>query len=211
MRCTVWLGTRSFAERHGLPPVVGSSQGDALAGSPRGIRAQTAPSPRLWPILLGALLAVVAAALMPASALAATKTWSGLGGNANWSNPGNWVEGVAPVANDDLMFPAGASGLSNTNNLTPGTTFHSIAIGGSGYILTGNAVTIADGSVIVAFLPNGTTSTINLPVSGNGTNITVGGTGARLVFGGGLTDAGSWQKLGPGTMVLSAPGTNGMA
>ena len=29
---------------------------------------------------------------------AATKTWSGLGGDANWTTDGNWVGGTAPLA-----------------------------------------------------------------------------------------------------------------
>ena len=37
------------------------------------------------------------------------------GGDNNWTTAANWG-GTAPVAGDDLVFPAGAARLSNTNN-----------------------------------------------------------------------------------------------
>src|SRR5947199_46090 len=80
-----------------------------------GGKARVAPSARLWPMLLGVLLALVAAALTPASALAATRTWTGAAADGDWTEPANWG-GLAPVAGDDLVFPAGALRLTNTNN-----------------------------------------------------------------------------------------------
>src|SRR5947209_9724411 len=48
-----------------------------------------------------------------------TFTWRG-GFNANWSNPGNWVNGIAPTGNpaeqDNLVFPAVAN-LNSVNDL----------------------------------------------------------------------------------------------
>jgi hypothetical protein len=163
---------------------------------------------RWWPIVLGALLALVAAALTATPGLAHESQqslppprWSGLGADANWTTPGNWERGVAPVAGEDLVFPAGASQLTNTNNLMAGTTFHSITISGSGYTLNGNAVTIADSQTITASYPTGT-STINLSVTSNFPTINVTNMGATLVFGGNFTGSSSFNKNGPGTAVL---------
>ncbi len=36
------------------------------------------------------------------------RTWTGGDTTNNWTDPGNWG-GTAPVAGDDLVFPAGAT------------------------------------------------------------------------------------------------------
>jgi len=85
-------------------------------------------------------------ALLSASALAATRTWTGGGGDANWTTPGNWG-GTAPSAGDDLVFPGGAAQLNNNNDFPAGTQFNSIAFNGStgGYQLNGNAIQLVAG------------------------------------------------------------------
>jgi hypothetical protein len=59
-------------------------------------------------------------------AVPSTDTWTGLGGNPNWSNPANWDNGV-PNPGDDLQF---ISTFSNpppaVNDLPLWTTFHAI-------------------------------------------------------------------------------------
>src|SRR5947207_1684285 len=81
------------------------------------------------PVVLGVLLALVAAALTPAPALAVTKTWVGGGttgtGPTAWSNGFNWLPLGAPSAGDDLVFPAGGSVLTTDNDLAAGTMFNS--------------------------------------------------------------------------------------
>src|ERR1043166_6954015 len=59
---------------------------------------------------------------------AATRTWDGGGTNNNWTTATNWVGDTSPVAGDDLVFPLGAAGLSNTNNFAAATVFNSITI-----------------------------------------------------------------------------------
>ena len=112
---------------------------------------------------------------------AATSTWSGAGGNANWTTVGNWD--VPATAGNDLVFPASGVTASSTNNdFTAGTVFKSITINGGGYILAGNSVSITTG------------------VTDNNSSAT--GTAISLV----MTGAGSITKAGTASTTLS--GTN---
>jgi len=81
--------------------------------------------------------------------VAATSTWTGGGGDANWTTGGNWG-GTAPSAGDDLVFPGGAAQLSNTNNFPSSTSFNSIMFTGSsgGYTLGGNAIQLVAGVTV---------------------------------------------------------------
>lgn len=65
-------------------------------------------------------------------AQAAVRVWDG-SHSGYWSNPQNWSGNVAPAAGDDLVFPAGAANLTNTNDLTS-LTFNSITVTGSNYV-----------------------------------------------------------------------------
>lgn len=101
---------------------------------------------RLDRIRIASFLAALALA---ATSPAATRTWTGGGGDSNWTTAANWG-GVAPAANDDLVFPAGAAQTANNNDFASGTAFNSITIGVSGteaggYTLNGNAVSLAAG------------------------------------------------------------------
>ena len=50
--------------------------------------------------------------------------WTGQGANDLWSNPNNWLSGLAPVAGAILTFPSGARQLTTDNDL--GYTFNSV-------------------------------------------------------------------------------------
>jgi hypothetical protein len=92
--------------------------------------------------------AALTAALAFAAPLAgATRTWTGAAGNTLWGVPNNWQEGVAPVAGDDLVFPASANYQANNNNLLAGIAFNSIRISGGTYNITGNAITLGAGGL----------------------------------------------------------------
>jgi autotransporter-associated beta strand protein len=82
--------------------------------------------------------------LLAPSVLAATRTWTGANG-VSWSDAGNWG-GTAPVAGDALVFPSGASNLTNTNNLPAGTLIQSIVIEDE-YQLNGNGIVIGAGGI----------------------------------------------------------------
>ena len=80
------------------------------------------------------------------SAAAATRTWGGSSGN--WSNPANWVGGVAPVAGDDLVFPVGP--YTMTNDFAAGTPFESLTFlhGPTASVtLNGNAIVLGAGGL----------------------------------------------------------------
>jgi hypothetical protein len=71
------------------------------------------------------------------------KTWTGAVNNL-WSNAGNWLGGV-PGPGDPLVFPAGASNLSNVDDLPDGTVFKFILFTGGNYVIGGNSFGLTDG------------------------------------------------------------------
>jgi hypothetical protein len=82
-------------------------------------------------------------------AFAATRTWDGGGSDNNMNTAENWSTDVAPIAGDDLVFPANQPRLT-INNFTNGTSFNSIVFSGaatqnSRYTITGNALTVVGG------------------------------------------------------------------
>lgn len=91
---------------------------------------------------------------------AAIKTWDGGGADANWQTPANWVGDVAPVSNDDLVFPSTASQFSTNNNYALFTTFNSITIDGGTYTLSGNFLRLSNGLTVASG-----TQTINIAIT----------------------------------------------
>jgi hypothetical protein len=90
-----------------------------------------------------AVLFALALCLFISSPLCATtRTWTGAV-SANWSNPTNWSPSGIPTAADSLVFPSGASHLSMTNDLPPGTSVGPMTFQGNvSYALSGNALTL---------------------------------------------------------------------
>lgn len=117
---------------------------------------------RCRPLLFAGLAGGALLAWNP-SAQAATRTWSGAGGDANWSTAANWG-GTAPVAGDDLVFPGGAARLTNNNDLAASTSFNTISFTGAsgGYVLGGNAIQLVAG--ITASNTTGSNS-VALPIT----------------------------------------------
>ena len=76
--------------------------------------------------------------LLSFNVFSAIKTWDGGGADANWNTPANWSTDVAPVANDDLIFPAASAQFATNNNLAGFTTFNSLTIEGGNYTIGGN-------------------------------------------------------------------------
>ncbi len=168
----------------------------------------------MWAWLL--TLGLAAACADPAAA--AIRTWSGSSASSgNWTTAANWVGGTAPSAGDSLVFPAGASRLSNTNNYTAYTTFAAISVSGIGYSIRGNAVTLTGG---ISGDYAGSSSTFNpdIRLSGSQTfsaslagsvfilggdvelganNLTLSGSGVLMVAGG-VSGSGAVTKAGSG-------------
>jgi autotransporter-associated beta strand protein len=78
-------------------------------------------------------------------ARAALRTWDGGGANSNWTTATNWVDDLAPVAGDNLLFPSGAARQLNNNNFPAGTTFNSLIFSGGSYVLDGNPIALNAG------------------------------------------------------------------
>jgi fibronectin-binding autotransporter adhesin len=74
--------------------------------------------------------------------VSAVRTWDGGSAvNNNWTTKENWAGDLAPVAGDNLVFPADVSlRLANTNDFPNGTTFSSLTLSGGGYQISGNQV-----------------------------------------------------------------------
>ncbi|CAA9378536.1 MAG: Multicopper oxidase [uncultured Pyrinomonadaceae bacterium] len=95
------------------------------------------------------------------NAFSAVRTWDGGGADGNWTTAANWVGDVAPVAGDDLVFPATAAQFVTNNNFFFFTVFNSLTFQGGNYTVGGNPMTLRGLNV------NGGTQAINTAVSIN--------------------------------------------
>jgi autotransporter-associated beta strand protein len=132
----------------------------------------------------------------------ATDIWTGAGPDANWSDPLNWSAGTAPVAGDILIFGAGASQTTTTNDLAAGTSFDSIRFTGSGYTINGNDVTLTNSLDATSATGN---NTFNLNTTLAGAAFYAGSSSTNLTDGGNINTAGYTLQVGggPGTVTLN--------
>ncbi|MGI9118455.1 MAG: autotransporter-associated beta strand repeat-containing protein, partial [Minisyncoccia bacterium] len=138
--------------------------------------------------------------------LASTKTWTG-SASSSWSNPTNWG-GSVPSTGDDLVFPVGASNLSNTNDLPENTIINSITISGSGYTLSGNRIILGAGLASITDSASSGGNTIALDVRLDVTrDIYVTNSAETLTFSGRISGVGGINKEGTGKLVLSGANT----
>lgn len=117
------------------------------------------------------LLAILV--LTAANGFSAVRTWDGGGADGNWMTATNWVGDVAPVANDDLIFPAAATQFTTNNNFFFFTAFGNLTFEGGNYTVGGNPFTLRGLSV------TGGTQFINtavLPVNSPTFNVAAGST-----------------------------------
>ncbi len=136
------------------------------------------------------------------SAFASTRTWTGTT-SGSWSVAGNWG-GTAPVTGDDLVFPSGASNLSNTNDFIENTIFNSITFTGSGYTLSGNTLIIGAGLAGITDSASSGGNTIALDVRLDVTReIIVTDAAETLTISGRISGAGGINKEGSGKLILS--------
>lgn len=164
------------------------------------------------------------------SASAAIRTWDGgSASGGNWNDANNWNPNTAPMAGDQLVFPAGAARTMNTNNFANGTGFDRIMFTGDGYQVYGNHLRVTNGvsagntSGNNVFRPNlissagspsfvvtngGGTLTLAGSLEISGQRVTVDGSGT-LIFDGlvaGSAVGTSINKFGSGLLVFN--GTN---
>src|SRR4029079_18164540 len=110
-------------------------------------------------------------------------SWSGASSSL-WSNSANWTPNGVPTDGDTLAFPAGAANLTNTNDLSAGTSFAAVAFNGSGYILNGNGIVLTGPLTATV----GGTTTINLPIDVGNNAVTFDA--YDLLLGGSLSGTG---------------------
>ena len=159
---------------------------------------------RLAPFLALAMLSCLAP-----GAAAATRTWSGLGGDTNWTTAGNWD--VLPVAGDDLAFPSGvpAGSLANNNNFPALTLFGSITFNGNGYTLNGNAITLGTGGIAGTSGAAPQTNDINLAITLSANTVIDVVNGGELHFNGAIGGNFNITKSGNGNIQFFGPNTYG--
>jgi fibronectin-binding autotransporter adhesin len=146
-------------------------------------------------------------------------TWTGGGGNANFSTSGNWSNcgGSAPGTGDNLIFDATATSLTPNNDMT-GASFANVSFTGSfssaGFTVSGNAFTITGG---VTDNSTGTwTHTFSAPVTFSGSQSISGthatGGGPSLAFSGVVTITGGTLTINtiPVTFSGALSGSGGL-
>ena len=129
----------------------------------------------------------------------ATDIWTGAV-SGSWMTAGNWSGGVAPSPNDDLVFPATAANLTNTNDFPGGTTFNSITIQGAGYNLSGNTLNLNTG-ITTSYTTGTSTDAIDTVLTAIVAPITVN-KGGTLDVSGVLSGAAGVNLTGGGILDL---------
>lgn len=123
---------------------------------------------------LGALAVVF---ILISAGQAAVRTWDGGGADANWTTAANWVGDVAPVANDDLVFPATSAQFATNNNFTLLTNFRSISVEGGSYTIGGNLFRLSAGLTVQSG-----TLTVNTAITLNGAQVFSSGTAGTITL-----------------------------
>ncbi|HEY7526808.1 MAG TPA: hypothetical protein VIA82_08255, partial [Candidatus Limnocylindria bacterium] len=91
------------------------------------------------------LFALVAGALVPASAAGAVRTWTGLGATTNWNEAMNWSGAAVPGAADTAVFDA-TSSKAATINVNVSIAGLSINAGYGGTLSQAGAATVTVGA-----------------------------------------------------------------
>lgn len=121
---------------------------------------------------------------------AATVTWDGGGADDNFSTDANWSGDTAPLANDDLVFPANAGATTTlVNDL--GLSFNDVTVnGGAGSAgsYTIASLSLIDGAVVTV---SGTDTQVNIGTLNAAGSLTIAGADmldiTTLTVGGALT------------------------
>jgi uncharacterized protein with beta-barrel porin domain len=135
--------------------------------------------------------------------------WDGGGSGIVWTTAANWVGDLAPLANHDLVFPAGVSKLGTINDFAPGTSFRSLTFGGPSYVIVGNSFRLI-GGIFNDFASGETVVTADFVVFGDAFECRVGNA-SRLRLEGSVTRSAAnanWRKTGTGTLLFTGAAPN---
>ena len=149
--------------------------------------------------LAAALLTFLLLLVTSIAQAATTYSWTG-SASALWSNPSNWNPIGVPASGDWIIFPPGASNLSNTNDLPVGTALANVAFSGSGYTVGGNGIVLTG-----ALTGSGVTLNLPIDVQSNAVSINGGMTINGVLSGTGpITMSGSFD-FSPGVLSGTSP------
>lgn len=170
-----------------------------------------------WKVMAGAMMIGSAVGAAPAAV-----TWTGGGGNANWTTVGNWNTGV-PTSTDDVIigsaFTSGSPNVGGSSGspvvvqslTTFNTTAANVAVGGNGFLqlTSGSSVTGSVSSTKKVSLQLNTltlpstnawvinANTVELQINNITGASTITKTGAGTIqFTNSLTYAGNWDYIG---------------
>ena len=139
----------------------------------------------------------------PAAQAALTTTWTGAAGPPQWSNAGNWQGGIIPGADDTVVFPAATINPNSNNDLNVPLT--AVLFNGSGYVVSGNALSVGTGGIAQSVAGNNAISGISVTGTVASVPITIAN-GGQLTSGP-VAGAFSLVKAGAGRLVLLGANT----
>jgi hypothetical protein len=131
-----------------------------------------------------------------------------MGATNLWSNNSNWD--VPPASGNDLVFPTVVSNLSNQDDLAADTSFNSIQFTAGGYTISGNAIALGTGGLLLNVASGLDQINLNLDVAGT-SPVTLSNAGT-LDLAGAVNGAGSLtvsSPTGAGNLILG--GTNSIS
>ncbi len=168
-------------------------------GDPHALPVDAVDSTNTTDFLVQTTYGSVDVTLIPVST-SGVAIWDG-SSDANWATAANWSGNDLPVNGQSLVFPDGASNLSNSNDYIPLTSIDSIVFLDDGYSLAqsgGSTLSIADGVLDVS--SSATANTINLPlaITASQSFRTTRTAGDTLNFGGVISGS-------TGTVTIAAP------
>ena len=161
------------------------------------------------PVSVAAILAV-AFAVASGEACAGTTTWSGGGGNANWSTSSNWSTLPTTSGTWSLVF-GGTTQTTNTNNIGP-ITVDSLTFGNNGtvgrnanFTLSGSTLALSSATITTTATTSGSalTDSVGNALSLTGSNTASIGSGHNLTIAGNIDGAGSLTMSGAGQLFLT--------
>lgn len=219
-----WMVASELAKSHGKG---GGTRASVLQPAEGDKVVTTVAANRAWPVTAAVLAALLA---MQAPAHAADKYWDAnrtsvnLGGsgtwdltNTFWDSAGDGVSGPYAAWDNSAIDNAIFSGVAGTVTLGAPITAHNLVFNTSGYMLTGNTLTLAGSTPTIAV--NAGTATVDSVLAGSGGLIKDGGgtlvlNGANTFSGdiainGGRLTAGDDAALGAaGNDITTGAGTN---